>query len=1338
MDFNSLWQVFNKSQHSAGPRYTPAMDPDAPNLTIEPLQRAISGLICGNDSKQYIESLKKDLAEKFNKAHILKHEYSLHFRYPKEIINDLQRLSEASPNNSTDLINRLVKRCLRHQKTISSLSMKLWELENNPTAKLNKKHQNKAYNSTKISITNAQSELRQYQNQIEGIIHFIKSPACKFINNNFGLLVGEWGSGKTHFLCDYTKYLLNCRKPALLLLAKDLAGESARYSIVGYTQLAKSFTALVNQLNRLGKKESQRALLIIDGINEANNHSWQTELDEIIVLLKTKPYVGLIISCRSPSHKNILSESIRQQAITLTHHGFDEIEFDAQTEFFRYYQIPLPEVPLLADEFSKPLTLKIMCSAFKTLPKKSQAKGFDGISSGQKGMTYVLEKFIRQVSRPIENKFKLRRNTCWEFIKGRQHSSTSLCTGMAPYMAQTMRDFIPLPICIDILLNQPHIPNRKIACQLYEALVDEGVLQEDEYWQSEEADGVMTIVRLPYQRFSDHIIARHLLGEHLDTSSELSIRRSLYKNKPIGRIFNFSANHTFSYDMPSWAEAIVVEFPERVKDTLSKKPKELIYYLPNSRKLIRPYADIFISGLFWRSPKSFCHGTSKFCYHLLWKSGKHFQQSLFEALVTLATKYKHPYNAFILYRQLEQLTISDRDLSWSEFIREAYSSTAIERLLLWFEHKIPENIELESARNLIVLISMILTSTDRVMRDRATKVLVLLGEKYPKALFEITLKLLAFNDFYVPERLLAASYGVSMSLWHNHTNHQFRNSVVPFARQLITYIFSDKAILSTTHSLIIDYALGIIHIAQLVKPRCIATQQIKLIRHPYPEIKSCLLKATKLSDKQQANVDHAIHMDFGNYTLGRICLGRGNYQYNHPSYKYVRSLIDWRILNLGYDSERYKNVDSAITHQDHHRRQNNYGKIDRYGKKYSWIAYFETYGFLNITNQLEREYREPRPTDADIDPSFPESPPTYPPITSAILTRGPKADVAWLNEGGSPHHRNYHCRRAIDDHKGPWILLDGYINSGTDDLREFFSFIYGFFVAPGDVKKIKAAYKKLERPSDIWLSDHHDTYTYAGEACWSNNFGFNLRDQKGNLIYRAQEYFSHYETVSKVEPINQGWKEFYQRTGTTIPSCLFMPMFDEIQDSETEALKESCLNLIEIINQALPEKEHINIDCCGDRFPTVTELRQGYRTVMSAQQVGGIMMTPASWSYNWEPHHSKMNQDSGFVYPHPAVCETLNLQSSARQIELVDAQGNKASIFREAEGVRFNNSSFCYLRKDLLDSYLDITGQSLIWLTWGERCFNYKKYEHRPDDEQVLHAMQNGNNIYRHFTLYEP
>ena len=84
-------------------------------------------------------------------------------------------------------------------------------------------------------------------------------------------------------------------------------------------------------------------------------------------------------------------------------------------------------------------------------------------------------------------------------------------------------------------------------------------------------------------------------------------------------------------------------------------------------------------------------------------------------------------------------------------------------------------------------------------------------------------------------------------------------------------------------------------------------------------------------------------MDFENYTLGTLVKGRSNYDYGHQDYRAIRRQVAWRVGNLGYSHERFAEVDQLIGNVSMHSRADR-AQIERYGKKYSWIAFFEVYG----------------------------------------------------------------------------------------------------------------------------------------------------------------------------------------------------------------------------------------------------------------------------------------------------------------------------------------------------------------------------------------------------------
>ena len=70
-------------------------------------------------------------------------------------------------------------------------------------------------------------------------------------------------------------------------------------------------------------------------------------------------------------------------------------------------------------------------------------------------------------------------------------------------------------------------------------------------------------------------------------------------------------------------------------------------------------------------------------------------------------------------------------------------------------------------------IMWILTSTVRPLRDQATRALYWYGRRFPQEFFDLVVKSFTINDPYVPERMLATTYGIAMALQNDFKNTSF-------------------------------------------------------------------------------------------------------------------------------------------------------------------------------------------------------------------------------------------------------------------------------------------------------------------------------------------------------------------------------------------------------------------------------------------------------------------------------------------------------------------------------------------------------------------------------------
>jgi hypothetical protein len=1220
----------------AGPRYTPGLDPAAPNIEITYLVDAFDALSLIDGWRTRAQGLSERISKACeHQARLLGRIFQRRRTTPAALVEQVQALRRLSDptalRRATALLRRNGERVVeRLQQDADALWDQLSALPDEPA--------NRDQRARVQSDMRAVSDVRT---AVQGLNEYLDGPSGRFLRGENGLLLlGSWGTGKTHLLCDIARQRLQADTPALLVMASALpTGTDLLDGIAATTGLAASGEELLNELDRVGKATNTRALLMIDAINEGNQGAWRKQLPRLARRVSQLPHVGLVVSCRRPFDEAIVTEQAAARLLSLDHYGFQDQEFDAQLEYFSFYKLPAPSVPLITPEFTRPLFLKILCEGLKDLGRRSQQRKLREVASGQKGMTYVLEYYTKKIGREIERDLGLTSGGCWLALKGSRADA-----GLAGRMAASGSDWLSNEDTLLSLQASLSLTEQQ-ADEVLRRFIHDGLLAAA---ARRDDSAVVSGVQFSYQRFGDHLIARHLLDTHLVADTEEALRRCFYRNRPLGAPFRLD-QWGRQFEEPGIAAALMLEFPERMKR--SPLSHELVNHLPRATRLVGPIKEVFLEGLYWRSADAFTEDTDHLVSFFLTRVDDWTRDETFEVLVGLATRPTHPYSAARLAAYLREQTMASRDQTWSEFLRRSDEQGNVERILAWVERSTAERDE-AAVRNEISLLSLFLTTTKRPLRDRATRALVIRGCERPDVLFDGVLQSLAFNDPYVPERTLAAAYGVAMRLWADPHGDALRQEIVPFARSLVRQMLLPNAPHATKHVLRRGYAVGVSALARKVDARAIATRQVALLNPPFAQIPSPFVDPAQINEADVEDSRGAMHMDFENYTIGRLIPDRGNYQDAHPGYQGVRLQIARRMSDLGY-SAAFSELDRSIAQMQPVSRESDGGRTDRYGKKYSWIAFFEMYGVRADLDLLgDRRSRE-RSSDCDLDPSFPVKPHEWVPPLPDLFTQAPTDYGGWLAAGPVPDYKDIFVRSDIDGLAGgPWILLNGFIQQAGSHERETFTFIRGLFMRQRDITHVRNAMSTLDHFGNSRIPDPgQDFYTYAGEIPWSPVYADDFRSASG----RAQRHVS--------------------------------PMLD--------------------------------------RF-------EGGRWTASAR----VEVPVQVWS--WESYHSSLNQVSGIDFLAPALCEKLGLVNHADTFDLWDRSGRQASVYREFDVAdRFGNSSLLYLRLDLLEKYLALTKQVLVWVPWGERTLNYKLFEHggRPQGQGVDDAYE--NNLYTFGELIE-
>jgi hypothetical protein len=230
-----------------------------------------------------------------------------------------------------------------------------------------------------------------------------------------------------------------------------------------------------------------------------------------------------------------------------------------------------------------------------------------------------------------------------------------------------------------------------------------------------------------------------------------------------------------------------------------------------------------------------------------------------------------------------------------------------------------------------------------------------------------------------------------------------------------------------------------------------------------------------------------LHMDFENYTLGRLFDDRGNYDMDHLGHQAAVAHVRGVVWALGWRAASFEKMDRTIAEDGYRGGRGVRALAERYGKKYGWIGFFTYAGLLNERGEFPRDYQF---SDVDIDPSFPEKPLTEGDASVPLTWLSPTVESheSWMLESTTSVPRRLLRRESIGGQPGPWVVARGFVKADDRVLgREVWAFVSALVTPKQNVSRLVAALNAGERP---WVardvpSDH---YTFAGEIPWHPHF----------------------------------------------------------------------------------------------------------------------------------------------------------------------------------------------------------------------------------------------------------
>ena len=888
------------------------------------------------------------------------------------------------------------------------------------------------------------------------------------LNERQVAIIADFGCGKTFLAAQITSRQGNTPE-GILLHGGDLSSNHSLDDLAGRVVIqghrTSTMESLLAAVDAAGRRAGKRLPIVIDGLNEAEDpRKWKALLASVNETLHQYPHVLLVTTVRPEFIDEVLPPELHCRVDI---RGFRDDLHGALDKYFEYYLIDPSDAELPRGLLDHPLTLKLFCQVAN--PSREKVVGVEALPGS---LTGLFDSFLKQ-SRDRINELAPRTH---------RYGSEDVRWALQQ-VGLDLWDGRSRNVPVFALRHKLGDAGRPWTASIVHALEQEGILTRGR-------DG-LDQVSAAYDALAGHLIADALLSTKNRGELESWLADSTTKVALFG---DPSERHPLASDV---IRSLVGLFPRR------HYGMHLWSYLDEPERTTALVATSELEGQYLEQETVDCLAalisqlptTSPYIFERLWQT---------------RGSAGHPLNSDFLERVVRPMPVSERDLRWSEWVRR-HSQDIIADLQLLADDWRSNQQRGERERLLVGWVKWLLTSTVLELRDLATMAVYWFGRGDPKALFDITLESLSLNDKYIPERMLAASYGVAMAYWADPSGANVRQAIPQLAHGLYERMFAPDAKYSTAHALMQDYALCIIELALRVDPLTLNGEQLARTRRPLKQVDSPFAAANAVTDLEFEDVDRAFRMDFENYTLGSLVAGRANYDSSHKEYSDIRLQVRWRVGNLGFSNEKFAEVDGLIDNASWHSRGSR-ARVERYGKKYSWIAFFEMYG-VRLSQGLLRDWAEhDRPSDSHIDPSFPTPPRDWVPKWDNPLNMGPEDVVDWVSTGPTPDYESILKLEEIDGEPGPWLLLDGFIEQGQEgDDRLIFTFLRCLLAGPLELPRIFTEYDRRPYPGNGAIPDPISDYnTFAGEIPWSTRFAYPLRDENGvpeRQIVRAFETY---------------------------------------------------------------------------------------------------------------------------------------------------------------------------------------------------------------------------------------
>jgi hypothetical protein len=895
-------------------------------------------------------------------------------------------------------------------------------------------------------------------------LEYFNSQLKNFKSNfNHIIIAGSAGTGKSHYLAYLVKKVTDKGDFAIFLKPKSFSGDNVNFEdkFLELLEVPKGyiFSEVLEKINDFSKNNNKRCFIFIDALNETTKSNigfsniWKIYLQNFINQIKNYPHLYFVCSLRT-SYIEMIWDSNPNLIAEIKGYENRIITQSACETYFRYYKIvPLNlnvadlsifRTPLLLDLFCKLINFKRESEVELTIDTESYLK--------------IFQDYLKQLTSEVKKKLDFAATIS---IEDGFHKNSTLFYNLN-------QDFLSVNQFVRTFDSDPMITNDK---SIARAVLEGYLVFVKEVFNNGE------FVKHTYQEVGGFLLASKLSKDYPNIFDLISSRDFI--DKIIGT--NQNTHHQLRLDILKFLIAIRPEIIPLIQDNDS--------ILLSWDFLINSSNTIYDNNI----PQNILQSldNNEVLSYILTKSELQWFNK------NSATNFN------LISKIIEDRSIWDIDLTWNYFI---YKDIDFIIEYINYFNLVLKDKDVEDKNELVLaslFVSHTLTTNIRELRDKATKFLIEYGVKYPLELLQLAIRFSNFNDIYIYERLVSCCYGVMMI--RQNDKKYIREFLPKIANELFELQFSDIPKSPKYNFIVIDSIKHLLDFAFKNDAIDFSKELYSRINNyefipPFNWLPPTKEQKNLINSSHEMSWPEPIGMDFGIYTIPRLVIRDEDYDRR----KAIANVYK-RIYEIGY-----KELDLRDSNDEKfkefiwgHKVYGIDGKVDRLGKKYSWIAFFDYAGYLLLNKKLNvfdktengKKYYN-RLGDVDIDISLPNT--NYDiklKLYNEDLFQKRVSNPKWYQEIKIDSIKELFETKLEENYS----MLYGFVEQRTEEykVRSFLMVETIFIEKNQKFKKLKKESDFMEWNSDFHISREHSRHSYFGELYWADT----IQDNEKNNVY---------------------------------------------------------------------------------------------------------------------------------------------------------------------------------------------------------------------------------------------